>query len=1373
MQMFENCTSLTSAASLVHVRRMASESCSEMYKGCSALVAAADLDIYSDGDAVKNLLAPSCFAGMYENCTSITNFYIPGICCAEQCYERMFKGCTALVSVGGWVRDPLFYSAREMFRGCTSLRSCPELHQQALAKGCYAYMFADCTSLIALPDLPEVLLEESCYEAMFMNCSNLIVNLEGPGVKWGLPNYRCSGDFDHSPVHIMLYGTGGDFTGEPARDTVYYVYSALPFVTVTPQDVPNTTKRVFVYRTQAEEYEELELADGSCTVRRDEQVKVTYTVIDGYWTYPDEATSYDAVFTASIEGDNPVPENILLAPTPTPPCAECLAFTSANTFTLAQTGSANLEWSTNRITWATLGKTVVRAEASGESSFAAYVRGTGNSALGTTFVLDGTAIACSGNAETLLDRKQVAAGQHPPMYYSAFENLFAGCTALTTAPELPSTELVFDCYRGMFSGCTSLVAAPALPARKVSRYCYREMFKNCTSLVAAPELPAENTEVECYREMFAGCSSLKAAPALPVDGIVSPLAYYGMFRDCTSLTDATELPALEVRDGGYAYMFSGCTALTNAPSTLPATLIGNYVQGEHVGSYAGMFQNCSSLVEPPARIEKESDKSFIMMFQGCTSLVHTPAMPQGIGSYAADRMFQNCTSITGGCENIRVSGKFSCRQMFENCTSLKTAPSVYVLSSGGESVCESMFSGCTSLKTANITFHDYLYVGKDNAFHAMFKGCVALTKPVGRIPMWSLGKSCCESMYEGCVSIEDVTTIAATEFGQDCCRNMFKGCTGVFLHAVQGNAKAWSIGSGASCGSDWNADMFAGTSGSIATVVGAPVPGVVYGLATELTIVPPTVSNATYRVCCNGVETDKAKPGDPCLVVYTGEGDYRFSPATNEWGTVVTAAYAESGVISFDVPEVYLSYQYLVPTFSASGAFVGCLRKYTPPTVVLTGKRTDTVSLDGWYVVSNACELTKGATVDGVVNLVLLDGSTLKAKAADADAAAIDVGARAGSSLTIFAQSEDPDSMGALTTTATAGAGIGGGRDETGLLTLSPVTISGGRVTATSQSGAGIGGGAGAAGVGIDVNGGLVTATSQTGAGIGGGTNGCGRVITVRGGTVVATGSSGGADIGGGQGAAAPDSDISILGGSVWASTIGRAPVNAQSQAVYPVVITNVTASPADVKGLDGYGVNGLYPVDGQLCLYLPNGAYAFWADDDFHRLVVAEGKPKDSVNPPLDPLASYGSADAALEQLGLAVLAPPAAADVVVPVRQYDEMFDKTVVAGSAPGTFEIAFTLKEDVQAEVEDALNEEEVLSELAETVTSEEPSVTVRTKPGLYYGMVGATDPTGLQEATVPAGGWVLGTGAEMKIMGEKPAGATNRSFYQLRAVASPE
>ena len=57
-----------------------------------------------------------------------------------------------------------------------------------------------------------------------------------------------------------------------------------------------------------------------------------------------------------------------------------------------------------------------------------------------------------------------------------------------------------------------------------------------------------------------------------------------MFWNCTSLTQAPELPATTLANSCYYYMFIGCTSLTQAPE-LPATTLAD-------SCYSNMFYNC-------------------------------------------------------------------------------------------------------------------------------------------------------------------------------------------------------------------------------------------------------------------------------------------------------------------------------------------------------------------------------------------------------------------------------------------------------------------------------------------------------------------------------------------------------------------------------------------------------------------------------------------------------------------------------------------------------------------------------------------------------------------------------------------------------------
>lgn len=94
-----------------------------------------------------------------------------------------------------------------------------------------------------------------------------------------------------------------------------------------------------------------------------------------------------------------------------------------------------------------------------------------------------------------------------------------------------------------------------------SRCCYQNMFRNCTTLVAAPELPALNLADSCYSGMFRDCKSLAKAPELPATE-TSFMCYSGMFRNCESLVKAPVLPALHLAYYCYSSMFRSCKNLS-------------------------------------------------------------------------------------------------------------------------------------------------------------------------------------------------------------------------------------------------------------------------------------------------------------------------------------------------------------------------------------------------------------------------------------------------------------------------------------------------------------------------------------------------------------------------------------------------------------------------------------------------------------------------------------------------------------------------------------------------------------------------------------------------------------------------------------------
>ena len=198
----------------------------------------------------------------------------------------------------------------------------------------------------------------------------------------------------------------------------------------------------------------------------------------------------------------------------------------------------------------------------------------------------------------------------------------------------------------------------------VVEYAFNRLFKNCTSLTKAPELPATTLASNCYYSMFNGCTSLIKAPELPATTLAGD-CYFSMFRGCTSLAEAPELPVTTLASSCYKDMFGNCTSLTKAPA-LPATTLS-------ASCYNGMFYNCTSLAEAPELPATTLAQScYFSMFNGCTSLTGAPVLP--------------ATTLAQGCYN----------GMFYGCTSLTKAPVLQATTL--DTYCYfSMFNGCTSL----------------------------------------------------------------------------------------------------------------------------------------------------------------------------------------------------------------------------------------------------------------------------------------------------------------------------------------------------------------------------------------------------------------------------------------------------------------------------------------------------------------------------------------------------------------------------------------------------------------------------------------------------------------------------------------------------
>lgn len=296
-----------------------------------------------------------------------------------------------------------------------------------------------------------------------------------------------------------------------------------------------------------------------------------------------------------------------------------LTFSSPSAFSVSSTPlwDGTMEYSTDTETWNTWNGAAISGAVNG-GQYTLYIRGTGNTKVtgSTTFddtpwVLTGSQISCFGNIETLLDYSAAVRGKHPTMADMCYLGMFANCTNLVAAPELPATTLSTNCYTSMFQGCINLASAPALLSTTLELDCYAAMFQDCINLTTAPALPATILADGCYTYMFAGCIRLTTPPELPATTLADN-CYSGMFSNCP-FEVAPTLPATTLAPNCYSYMFFGCRGLTTAPS-LPATTLTD-------GCYSRMFANCVSLATLPSLPAITLTEScYEMMFAGCVGL---------------------------------------------------------------------------------------------------------------------------------------------------------------------------------------------------------------------------------------------------------------------------------------------------------------------------------------------------------------------------------------------------------------------------------------------------------------------------------------------------------------------------------------------------------------------------------------------------------------------------------------------------------------------------------------------------------------------------------------------------------------------------------
>lgn len=341
-------------------------------------------------------------------------------------------------------------------------------------------------------------------------------------------------------------------------------------------------------------------------------------------------------------------------------------------------------------------------------------------------------------------------------------------------------------------------------ANKISRsriyFNNNEVDVSCTgdirTLIDWENYKAANTENTRFSYLFRDCTVLTSAPELPIIKLSSQsYCYEYMFSGCTKLTTAPELPATELAAGCYSFMFSGCSKLKAAPA-LSATELAE-------GCYSSMFSDCSALAEAPTLpAENVPASAYNFMFNKCSSL---EAMPQisakTVAEYGMAGMFAECSKLSK-VQDLCIetfTGRNNCASMFMNCTSLTTAPklpetkltdycymAMFALCENLSSApalnatevpygCyQQMFMDCTSLKNGPAL--PATEVGA-YCYQQMFYGCSNIESGPDVLPAENLSEFCYQNMFSGCSSLKKAPIIQAKTVDKGCCGSMFNNCS--------------------------------------------------------------------------------------------------------------------------------------------------------------------------------------------------------------------------------------------------------------------------------------------------------------------------------------------------------------------------------------------------------------------------------------------------------------------------------------------------------------------------------------------------------------------------------------------------------------------
>ena len=411
---------------------------------------------------------------------------------------------------------------------------------------------------------------------------------------------------------------------------------------------------------------------------------------------------------------------------------------------------------------------------------------------------------------------------------SCFQELFKGCTNLTTPPENHAASWNDSCYKSMFENCIKVNAAMALPSASSSSTAtnylsqgftsiMEAMYKGCTALRTPPNLSNIIYAPSCFKEMFMS-SGINSYPQMNRSAKLATYSCASIFESCSSIpqtlttTTIFDCTAQQI-DNNSTFACYRAFARSNVRNMEALT-----ISASAESSYEEMCAN-TSLQRLPIfdNLTVYAKACFRNAFADCPNLyittasnsTHSFATNASFAESACEEMFynSNITRTPANFENIANLGVASFKGAFKNCTNIgnfelllpekKDIPTecFYEAFSGctkfncgtyglrvlvntvGDHGCYRMFYNCSSLvRLRSIIAFDSV---NDNGMEEMFAECTGLTTIAsGLKSVTFLGISAWQNMFYHCNSLANVPYITLnTTNGNSALQGMFKNCT--------------------------------------------------------------------------------------------------------------------------------------------------------------------------------------------------------------------------------------------------------------------------------------------------------------------------------------------------------------------------------------------------------------------------------------------------------------------------------------------------------------------------------------------------------------------------------------------------------------------